>query len=48
MSALISRRDCFRRGFNSKLQKKMSTCYDLTFNHAVSVAISVEDKAHVH
>lgn len=31
-----------------KLQKKMATCYDLTFNRAVSVAIAVEDKGRVH
>jgi hypothetical protein len=36
------------RGLNSKLQKKMTTCYDLTFNRAVSVAVAVEEKACVH
>jgi hypothetical protein len=44
----IKKRDCFMRGLNSKLQKKMATCYDLTFNRAISVAIVVEDKARVH
>jgi hypothetical protein len=32
------------RGLSFKLQKKMATCYNLTFNRAVSVAIAVEDK----
>jgi hypothetical protein len=36
------------RGLNSKLQKKMATCYDLTFNRAISVAIAVKEKARVH
>ena len=42
------KRDCFMRGLSFKLQKKMATCYDLTFNRAVSVAIAVEDKGRVH
>jgi hypothetical protein len=41
----IKKRDCFMRGLNSKLEKKMATCYDLTFNRATSVAIAVEEKA---
>jgi hypothetical protein len=44
----IKKRDCFMGGLNSKLQKKMATCYDLTFNRAISVAIAVEEKARVH
>jgi hypothetical protein len=44
----IKKRDCFMRGLNSKLQKKMATCYDLTFNRSISVAIAVEEKARVH
>jgi hypothetical protein len=44
----IKKRDCFMRGLNSKLQKKMATWYDLTFNRAISVAIAVEEKARVH
>jgi hypothetical protein len=36
------------RGLNSKLQKKMATCYDLTFNRAVNVIVVVEDKARMH
>jgi hypothetical protein len=44
----INKRDCFMRGLKSKLQKKMATCYDLTFNRAISVAIAVEEKGQVH
>jgi hypothetical protein len=44
----IKKRDCFIRGINSKLQKKMATCYDLTFNRVISVAIAMEEKAQVH
>jgi hypothetical protein len=42
------KRDYFMRGLSFKLQKKMATCYDLTFNKVVSVAIVVEDKGRVH
>jgi hypothetical protein len=44
----IKKRGYFMRGLNSKLQKKMATCYDLTFNRAISVAIAMEEKARVH
>ena len=48
VSTDIKKRDCFMRGLNSKLQKNMATCYDLTFNRAISVAIVVEEKSRVH
>jgi hypothetical protein len=38
------KKDCFMRGLNSKLQSKMSTCIDLTFNRTVSVAILAKEK----
>jgi hypothetical protein len=44
----IKKRDFFMRDLNSKLQKKTTTCYDLTFNRAISVAIDMEEKAQVH
>jgi hypothetical protein len=42
------KQDCFMQGLSFKLQKKIATRYDLTFNRAVSVAIAVEDKGRVH
>jgi hypothetical protein len=42
------KRDFFMRDLNSKLQKKLASCYDLTFNRAIIVAIIVEEKARVH
>jgi hypothetical protein len=48
VSTDIKKRDCFMRGLNSKLQKNMATCYDLTFNRAVSLAIAVENKVCMH
>jgi hypothetical protein len=44
----VKKRDCFMKGLSFKLQKKMATCYDLTFNRSVSVAIAVEYKGRVH
>jgi hypothetical protein len=44
----VKKRDCFMRGLSFKLQKKMATCYDLTYNRAVSVPIAVEEKGRVH
>jgi hypothetical protein len=32
------------RGLNDRLQRKMATCLDLTFNRAMSTTISVEAK----
>jgi hypothetical protein len=40
----VKKSDCFMRDLNSKIQDKMATCYDLTFNRVVSVAIAMEEK----
>jgi hypothetical protein len=44
----VKKRDCFMGGLSFKLQKKMATCYDLTYNRAVSVVVVVEEKRRVH
>jgi hypothetical protein len=36
--------NCFMRGLNDRLQRKMAACLGLTFTQAVSTAISVEAK----
>jgi hypothetical protein len=44
----VKRRDCFLRGLSFKLQKKTTTCYDLMYHRAISVATAVEEKGRVH
>jgi hypothetical protein len=36
--------NCFMRGLNDRLQRKMATCLDLTYSKAVSTTMAVEDK----
>jgi hypothetical protein len=38
------KKNCFMRGLNDRLQRKMATCLDLTYNRAVRIALSVEAK----
>jgi hypothetical protein len=38
------KKNCFMRGLNDQLQRKMATCLDLTYSRAVSTALSVEAK----
>jgi hypothetical protein len=40
----LKKRNCFMRGFNDKLQRKMATCLDLSYSRAVSTALAVEAK----
>jgi hypothetical protein len=40
----LKKKKCFMRGLNDRLQQKIATCLDLTFNRAVSATISVEAK----
>jgi hypothetical protein len=40
----LTKKNCFMRGLSDRLQWKMVTCLDLTFNQAVSTSISVEVK----
>jgi hypothetical protein len=40
----IKKRNCFMRGLNDRLQRKMATCLDLSYSRAVSTALAVEAK----
>jgi hypothetical protein len=40
----LKNKNCFMRGLNDRLQRKMATCLDLTYSRAVSIALSVEAK----
>jgi hypothetical protein len=40
----LKKKNCFMRGLNDRLQRKMDTCLDLTYSRAVSTAPSVEAK----
>jgi hypothetical protein len=37
-------KNCFMRGLNDRLQRKMATCLDLTYSKAVSITLSTEAK----
>jgi hypothetical protein len=40
----LKKKNCFMRGLNDRLQRKMATCLDLTYSRAVSTTMSVEAK----
>jgi hypothetical protein len=40
----LKKKNCFMRGLNDMLQRKMATCLDLTYSRAVSTALAVEAK----
>jgi hypothetical protein len=40
----LKKKNCFMRGLNNRLQRKMATCLDLTYNRAISTALAVEAK----
>jgi hypothetical protein len=40
----LKKRNCFMRGLNGRMQRKMATCIDLTYGRAVSTALAVEAK----
>jgi hypothetical protein len=40
----LKKKNCFMRGLNYRLQRKMATCLDLTYSRAVSTALAVEAK----
>jgi hypothetical protein len=40
----LKKKNCFMRGLNDRLQRKMATCIDLTYGKAVSTTLSVEAK----
>jgi hypothetical protein len=41
---LKKKKNCFMRGLNDRLQRKMATCIDLTYGRAVSTTLAVEAK----
>jgi hypothetical protein len=40
----LKKRNCFMRGLNDWLQRKMATCLDLSYSRVVSTALAVEAK----
>jgi hypothetical protein len=40
----IKKKNCFMRGLNDWMQRKMATCIDLTYGRAVSTTLAVESK----
>jgi hypothetical protein len=40
----LKKKNCFMRGLNDRLQRKMATCLDITYNRVVSIALAVEAK----
>ena len=40
----LKKRNCFMRGLNDRLQRKMATCLDLSYSRAVSTVLAVEAK----
>jgi hypothetical protein len=38
------KKNCFMRGLNDRLQRKMATCLDLTYSRVVSTTLAVEAK----
>jgi hypothetical protein len=40
----LKKKNCFMRGLNDWLQRKMATCLDLTYSRAISTALAVEAK----
>jgi hypothetical protein len=40
----LKKKNCFMRGLNDRLQRKMATCLDLTYSRAVSTALAAEAK----
>jgi hypothetical protein len=40
----LKKRNCFMRGLNDRLQRKVATCLDLSYSRAVSIALAVEAK----
>jgi hypothetical protein len=40
----LKKKNCFMRGLNNRLQRKMATCLDLSYSRAISTALAVEAK----
>jgi hypothetical protein len=44
----LKKKNCFMRGLNDRLQRKMATCLDLTYSRVVSTTLAVEAKTAGH
>jgi hypothetical protein len=44
VNTYLKKKNCFMRGLNDRLQRKMATCIDLTYGRAISTALAVEAK----
>jgi hypothetical protein len=44
VNTYLKKKNCFMWGLNDILQRKMATCFDLTYSRAVSIALAVEAK----
>jgi hypothetical protein len=40
----LKKRNCFMRGLNDRMQRKMATCIDLSYGRVVSMTLAVEAK----
>jgi hypothetical protein len=40
----LKKRNCFMRGLNDRMQRKMATCIDLSYGRAISTVLAVEAK----
>jgi hypothetical protein len=40
----LKKKNCFMRGLNDRLQRKMATCLDLNYSRAIHTALAVEAK----
>jgi hypothetical protein len=40
----LKKRNCFMRGLNDRLQRKMATCLDLSYSRAISTTLAIEAK----
>jgi hypothetical protein len=40
----LKRKNCFMRGLNDQLQRKMATCLGLSYSRTISTALAVEAK----
>jgi hypothetical protein len=40
----LKKKNCFMRGLNDRLQRKMATCLDLSYSRSVSITLLVEAK----
>jgi hypothetical protein len=44
----LKKKNCFMRGLNDRLQRKMATCLFLTYSRAISTTLAVEAKTVGH